>query len=725
MASRKRRQVPVIVLSSDDELEQIKPASRQMSLSHYLSQSSQGDKRQPLQLSQPPLKKAAIQLTKTTADSSRVGAGATTSTAGTLGTAKQLSDHQAMAAAATAASRPAAEELWIDKHRPKAEADLIVHKKKVAELRGWLEAQASTTSRHAGTLLATGPTGCGKSTCIRVLAAELGYELTEWQPPVPTLWAEHQYQAASGVRYVSKLHAFEEFVSRSKLSSLSLLRSTAAAQPAAEPASQHSQHSQPALRPAPKKIILVDDLPHAGDAEQRHRLADALGELANTARCPVIICVTEAASRSQGERGAGAAASSSQGLHKELMGVLDAAGAAHISFNPFTTPNISKALTRIAAEEGYSLASADVAGMADSAGGDLHNAVATLQLVCTGKAGRPAAPGNAAKKGKGRGRKTKAAEPESTLQSSGVARDQSLTIFHALGKVLYNKREDPDAATAADATAATKSKKAKTGAPARAASQPAAAVRAEGEQDVLARLRGDACETSSACVSVVSERFRRQPLPCDPEAVLTQSGLDASSASSFLHENMLEFLQDCAIEDAAAECGYLSDAGVLMSSFHSGATDWEDGNTAAASMSDAMAGSVVVRGLLFSNTHPAVRRFLALKAPASFTIQRAVAANLEELKALVWRRSLQSMSCFGGSARMFAAEGLPYVRCITALTNSPFIGAMLPARWSSVKDGHIHQQSAAAAAAQTGAVSEMVDSVEQLGLDDEETIEDW
>jgi dephospho-CoA kinase len=36
----------------------------------------------------------------------------------------------------------------------------------------------------------TGPPGCGKSTAVRVLACELGYELVEWTPPAPTLWSE-------------------------------------------------------------------------------------------------------------------------------------------------------------------------------------------------------------------------------------------------------------------------------------------------------------------------------------------------------------------------------------------------------------------------------------------------------------------------------------------------------------------------------------------------------
>ena len=40
----------------------------------------------------------------------------------------------------------------------------------------------------------TGPPGSGKSTLLRILAQQLGFEITEWQPPVPTLWSEHSLQ---------------------------------------------------------------------------------------------------------------------------------------------------------------------------------------------------------------------------------------------------------------------------------------------------------------------------------------------------------------------------------------------------------------------------------------------------------------------------------------------------------------------------------------------------
>jgi hypothetical protein len=47
---------------------------------------------------------------------------------------------------------------------------------------------------HASATIAAGPTGCGKSVTLHVLAESMGFELTEWNAPVPTLWQDYQYQ---------------------------------------------------------------------------------------------------------------------------------------------------------------------------------------------------------------------------------------------------------------------------------------------------------------------------------------------------------------------------------------------------------------------------------------------------------------------------------------------------------------------------------------------------
>ena len=62
---------------------------------------------------------------------------------------------------------------------------------------------------------------------------------------------------------------------------------------------------------------------------------------------------------------------------------------------------------------------------------------------------------------------------------------------------------------------------------------------------------------------LTERRHKRPRLGVDPEAVMLKSGLEASGAAAFLHENMLEFVHEDAVEDAAEACLYLSHAGQI------------------------------------------------------------------------------------------------------------------------------------------------------------------
>ncbi|XP_052897170.1 cell cycle checkpoint protein RAD17 [Anopheles moucheti] len=71
----------------------------------------------------------------------------------------------------------------LEHFKPLQEADLAIHVKKIGELKQWLtEAQKS----HPATqfLLLTGPSGSGKSVCIKTLAQAMKYDISEWTTPV-------------------------------------------------------------------------------------------------------------------------------------------------------------------------------------------------------------------------------------------------------------------------------------------------------------------------------------------------------------------------------------------------------------------------------------------------------------------------------------------------------------------------------------------------------------
>lgn len=57
-------------------------------------------------------------------------------------------------------------------------------------------------------------------------------------------------------------------------------------------------------------------------------------------------------------------------------------------------------------------------------------------------------------------------------------------------------------------------------------------------------------------------RLQRPPSEYVPEGIMLHSGLEAGLVAAFLHENMLHFFADGAIEDVAAAYDYVGDAGV-------------------------------------------------------------------------------------------------------------------------------------------------------------------
>jgi len=93
----------------------------------------------------------------------------------------------------------------------------------------------------------------------------------------------------------------------------------------------HSTQAQP--RP---KLLVIDDLPHAGDAEQRRRLADALGDALAAARFPTVLTATETTGRGGAN---GRETSTPEGLHpvRQRVGCSDTSLFAHVPWSSLST----------------------------------------------------------------------------------------------------------------------------------------------------------------------------------------------------------------------------------------------------------------------------------------------------------------------------------------------------------------------------------------------------
>lgn len=311
-------------------------------------------------------------------------------------------------------------------------------------------------------------------------------------------------------------------------------------------------------------------------------------------------------------------------------------------------------------------------------------------------------------------------------------RDQGLQLFHALGKILYNKRrdqaggeeEEDEVVWGADGEVVLEG--ATQGGHGRAGGGGAGSSRSRGKsaaalarEDAAAkvrqqRLRADA---PGAWLAVAGEMaaavqlpvsFQRPPMRYDPEALLQQSRLDALGAASFLLENYHSFIADDAVEDAALAACYLSDAATLATARvaaagqgagFAGVSGLEEdavgggaggaGNSSSGVM-QACAGSVATRGLLFANCHPAPRRFLPMRAPAMGAAARACAANESSLQDFSRQLALLlGTAPGGGSTHVLAAQVLPILRKLTTWPDYHWLLRLMPSEWSYLWEGKV------------------------------------
>lgn len=146
---------------------------------------------------------------------------------------------------------------WIDVFTPKVATELAVHQQKVDAVRQWLR-----MCRRNGFLLLTGPPGCGKTACVRVLAEELGYELNEWISPPDDEYSRENFQ--------SQKEKFNEFLFK---------------------ASRYQS-----LFNQKRRLLLVEDFPNIF-LDQKNTFADVLTKYKETGKSPLIFIATETRSK--------------------------------------------------------------------------------------------------------------------------------------------------------------------------------------------------------------------------------------------------------------------------------------------------------------------------------------------------------------------------------------------------------------------------------------------
>ncbi|KAK3224354.1 hypothetical protein Dsin_011379 [Dipteronia sinensis] len=319
-------------------------------------------------------------------------------------------------------------------------------------------------------------------------------------------------------------------------------------------------------------ILVIDDLPVTNSRTAFERLQNCLLLLVRSVQIPTAIVVTECGKADSGDY-------NTPRSFEELQSSLENAGACKVAFNPITNNSIKKTLLRICRQEQCSLTAEQIDLLAKASGGDIRHAITSLQLVCM----KPDRMLNLPSSNSSSNFLKEKAD-EHSASGSGFSmqfgRDETLSLFHALGKFLHNKRETENV-TGMD-------------------------------QDAF-RVLG---------------KFSRLPFKMDdPEMVLCQAHGQARPVADFLHENVLEFIGEEAIDDASAVASYLGDADLLFASFRGILTIYNE----AENVLQSAAASVAVRGVLFGNSHPLPSRWHAIRRPKLWQVEQSAMRNKIEL----------------------------------------------------------------------------------------------
>ncbi|KAK9475517.1 Rad17 cell cycle checkpoint protein-domain-containing protein [Dipodascopsis tothii] len=290
---------------------------------------------------------------------------------------------------------------WVEKYAPRHRSQLAIHKRKYEEVMHWTQAALSvnTTSKL---LVLTGPAGSSKTATLRMICHELDIDLVEWFDPMATR------TESDSPDYVSVLNKFCEFLEQARLFPSSVESITADA--------------FATIAKTRPRIVVVEDIPAAFTTSTtiRRRFQDALLSYALSKKLsvvPLVVIVSDVGSiEADDDIG---------GIYRveTILGrrLLTATTVRRISFNPINKTLMSRVLGQVVSRE--KLAGANLKRVVSELAklGDVRSAINALQWWA----------------------KNPEEEPDVNLWLP-VGRENYLALFHAVGKIIYNKRENSD-----------------------------------------------------------------------------------------------------------------------------------------------------------------------------------------------------------------------------------------------------------------------------------------
>lgn len=337
---------------------------------------------------------------------------------------------------------------WSERFAPTNLDELAVHKKKVADVRRWLDDVLMGRLRQR-LLVLKGAAGTGKTTTLRLLAKDMDLDVLEWRNPSGS-------GAGISLGFSSAAAQFDEFLNRgSRFTQLDLESGGSDSDdPTKETNGTDGAHQR-------RKIILIEEFPNtfmrssSGLTGFRNTVLQYLaantpslatfaqrGAPAMDSITPVVMIVSETLLTTT------SASADSFTAHR-LLGpeILRHPGTGLIEFNAIAPTLLARALEIVVQKE------ARKSGRRRTPGpqvlrrlgevGDIRSAVASLEFFCV-KGDDDGDWGAKVAFSKGRKGPKDAALTRGERDTLEMVsqREASLGVFHAVGKVVYNKRDD-------------------------------------------------------------------------------------------------------------------------------------------------------------------------------------------------------------------------------------------------------------------------------------------
>ncbi|WVQ69872.1 uncharacterized protein L199_008094 [Kwoniella botswanensis] len=557
-------------------------------------------------------------------------------------------------------------QMWTDLYSPANEAELAPGKARIAKVKNWLHeslfgyaSDVPPPPRNVNTdrlrkykriLFLSGPAGVGKTTTVRLLCQSLGVEIMEWGESV------EEWSLGGGIERESSISKFSSFISRSSYPSLSMSTQRTSSQPTA-------------VKP---RLILLTSLPnlsHIPTRESFHSSLLTFCQAFNSLSCPMVIIHSDAGSGGRAEeswmeRDRGGREGSLEVLGREVR---DGPWCQEIDFLPLAPTFLNKALLRVlqtAIPRAVDRPShATVQLIALSSNGDLRSAINSLQLVCSGKKDSKGKKrkyrgddeveedGGSRKRGSGKGsRGGKGAKLDVSKDLRAVLdavtrKEQSLNLFHALGKVFYNKRlDDPNMD--------------------------------DEDEELLERIRK--LPPDDLLPSHLREFTRRKSL-VQIESFIPTIPVDASSFALWMHQSFPNYCNE--IEQVSAGLDELCSADVMR-------TDDDIWQSSPQAISYAL--HLSVRGVLMSLPSPVPRKSQKVVKPQffeSFRLERDNISSLDHVAGYITKKGVIASNAFadGGAhhdlgvwggmvnKRVLVGERVPMMVKIQSLYGHPLL----------------------------------------------------